>query len=130
MNTNVRMPSRIYDVDYDINENLPYVSLGKTRYTNPLKQKLRAKRMAAESGFFCTTHKYEALTVFLSLDFSGWRCCQHPEAAQRPNARRVSPTKQDSLPAKPTRKRHEGSVGSPFRTVSRDLFSFYVTADL
>lgn len=80
-----------------------------TRYSNPLKQKFRAKRMAAESS-------YLIFFFFLGSDScipisSGRRRCDTcPETAQRTNARRIPAAQQDSLPAEPAGKRHKGST--------------------
>ncbi|KAF8899398.1 hypothetical protein BD779DRAFT_1691760, partial [Infundibulicybe gibba] len=61
----------------------------KTRYTNPLKQKFRAKRMAQQS----------------------MGSCRGPvQAAKCPNAGRIPPSKQNSILAKSPRKHHKGST--------------------
>lgn len=81
-----------------------------TRYTNPLKRKFRAKRMAAESMFILHTLSVALSSHFCSL-LSGWRRGSSSfQTTQRPNARRVPPTEQDSLPAKPPRERQQGST--------------------
>lgn len=79
----------------------------KTRYSNPLKQKFRAKRMAAESS-------YPKSFLFIGSDhhLSSGRCRSYtrPKAAQRSNARRIPASQQNSLLAEPARKCHKGST--------------------
>ena len=69
---------------------------GKTRYDNPLKRKYRAKRLAAESEStnFLSSIRSLVLTPFVSC----WRrCCSCSKTSCCPDARRISPTEQDSL---------------------------------
>ena len=77
----------------------------KTRYTNPLKSKFRAKRLAAESWWlFCDIHF--PLTFIVC---SRWRCFSPgAKTSERPNAGRIPSTKQDSFPTKPSRICHKG----------------------
>lgn len=79
----------------------------KTRYSNPLKQKFRAKRMAADSSY-----RISFFVIGSDDMFSSGRCrsCTRTKEARRTNARRISASQQNSLPAKPARKCHERST--------------------
>lgn len=98
-----------------------------TRYTNPLKSKFRAKRLAAESQLFSYILRVFNATADLSLSIiSRWRClCSSNQTAHRPNARRISTPKQNSLPPKSSRIRHErATAGSLFSVGFFFLFPF------
>lgn len=86
-----------------------------TRYTNPLKSKFRAKRLAAESKLLSIL-----LWHFLLIcGRSRWRSSStSSQTSERANARRISPTKQDSLSSKSSRKCYERPTSYPFFSVS------------
>ena len=95
-----------------------------TRYTNPLKSKFRAKRLAAESQLFSYILRVFNATADLSLSIiSRWWClCSSNQTAHRPNARRISTPKQNSLPPKSSRIRHERATAGSLFSVG---FFFY-----
>lgn len=82
-----------------------HVAAEATRYSNPLKQKFKLKRMAAEGMLPPLLKESRSLA---KLPSSGRWCCRAcAEAAQRANAGRISTTEQDSVPAKPPGKRQQ-----------------------
>lgn len=86
-----------------------------TRYTNPLKSKFRAKRLAAESKLLSILLTY----LLLIRGWSRWRSSSTcPQTSKCTNARRISPTKQDSLSPKSSGKRHKRPTSCSFFSVS------------
>ena len=76
-----------------------------TRYTNPIKAKFRQKRLAAEGT--CTALPHCGRFTY-NFTRSGWCwCCTRHKTSTRHDARRVPATKQDPLPAEPTRECHK-----------------------
>ena len=75
----------------------------KTRYTNPLKAKFRAKRLAAESTCPCLV-----MSSCTNLAPSRWCSrCSWTKAPCCTDAGRISSPEQDSVPPKFTRNSHE-----------------------
>jgi hypothetical protein len=86
-----------------------------TRYTNPLKSKFRAKRLAAESKPLPILLTY----LLLIRGWSRWRSSStSSQTSERTNARRISPAKQDSLSPKSSGKRHKRPTSCSFFSVS------------
>ena len=84
-----------------------------TRYSNPLKQKFKLKRMAAEG-----TLSSSAQSILPNTFYSRrWCCSTCTEAAECANARRVSPTKQDLVSAEFARKRQQGATSGALHPV-------------
>lgn len=87
--------------------------LGKTRYSNPLKQKFKAKRLASES-----VSDINQSRSFLNSYFSGRsNQCSSAETSKRSNAGRISPSQQDSLSTKSPGIGHEGPITWAFQPV-------------
>ena len=85
-----------------------------TRYTNPLKRKFKAKRLAAE----CMDYPQPLYPpIFLPRHFSRCRCCPCHEETERPDARRIPTTKQDPFLAESSRDGHKGSAQHTFLSV-------------
>lgn len=95
-----------------------------TRYTNPLKQKFKAKRTAAEGALplFVSSPISHFLT-YLCI-YSRWSsstCC--PKTTQRPNARRVPSSQQNPLLTEPPRNLHERTTSGTIQPISKPVRS-------
>lgn len=113
----IYMPQRDHHSD-------PYQSFPEaTRYTNPLKQKFKAKRMAAESTLL--SYPSFLLSDRSSSVYSSGRghISTCPKTTQCTNARRIPTTEQDSVLAKSTRERHERSAQRALLAISESARS-------
>jgi RNA recognition motif. (a.k.a. RRM, RBD, or RNP domain) len=108
------------------------IYLERTRYTNPLKQKFRTKRMAAESRRTQYTASLVALLIgadFFFLRGSGIWDRTSTKKAKCPDARRIPATKQNPFPSKSTRKRYKRPTYGFVLTVAY-LFDSYAATKL
>ena len=92
--------------------------LEATRYTNPLKQKFRAKRLATESVHSTSLFLLYSSIAYGSLKPSRWSCCRCPQTSRCPDAGRVSASQQDPIFTESARERQQGSAHGPLLTVS------------
>lgn len=88
-----------------------------TRYTNPLKRKYKARKLAMERAYMRVVLRCSPVLTSPSGRIG---CCPRVEAAKRPDAGRIPAAKQNSFPAEPPRQRHERSTHGSVLTVRTD----------